>query len=142
MYDGATPSANGIMMKNLSYLGKIFGNKNFSQKSIQMLVSLKTVILKHPNSFGIWASEMLNNIAIIYEIIIIGDNKTAELHKVLHEYIPNKILQSTSDDLNMNLFTKKYVFQKTLLYLCLNSACHNPYDEAKSLVRDINMKRN
>lgn len=140
LYDGATPSANGIMMKNLGYLGKIFAKDSWQQKSIEMLVSLKTVILKHPNSFGIWASEIMNIDANIYEIIIIGIYKTMHLQKVLHEYIPNKILQSANEDLNMPLTTKKYVFNKTFLYLCLNSTCKYPYDEAESLVRDIKMQ--
>ncbi len=140
LYDGATPSANGIMMKNLGYLGKVLAIEDWSQKSIQMLVSLKNVILKHPNSFGVWASEILNLDANIYEIIIVGNDKTIHLHNVLHEYIPNKILQSTKEDLNMPLTTKKYVFNKTFIYLCLNSTCKHPYDKAESLVRDIKMQ--
>jgi uncharacterized protein len=140
LYDGATPSANGVMMKNIAYLSKVFAIQDWSQKAMQMLVSLKTVILKHPNSFGVWASEMINIDANIYEIIIVGSNKTMQLQKVLHEYIPNKILQSTNEDLNMPLTTKKYVFNKTFLYLCLNSTCKYPYDEAESLVRDIKMQ--
>ena len=139
LYDGAMPSANGIMMKNLSYLGKVFGNQDWSQKSTQMLVSLKTVILKHPNSFGIWSSQVFNNTAGIYEIIIVGKNNTTELHKVLHCYIPNKIIQSTNEDLDMNLLREKYVFEKTLLYLCLNSTCKQPYEEVSSFLRDINI---
>jgi uncharacterized protein len=140
LYDGATPSANGIMMKNLAYLGKVFAIEDWSQKSIQMIVSLKTVILKHPNSFGVWAAELLNSYANTYEIIIVGTYKTMQLQKVLHEYIPNKIIQSANEDFNMPLVTKKYVFNKTLLYLCLNSTCKHPYEEAESLVRDIKMQ--
>jgi uncharacterized protein YyaL (SSP411 family) len=140
LYDGATPSANGIIMKNIAYLGKVFAIKDWSQKSMQMLVSLKTVILKHPNSFGVWAAELLNSYANTYEIIIVGTDKTKHLQKVLHAYIPNKILQSTNEDFNMPLITKKYVFNKTLLYLCLNSTCKHPYEQAESLVRDIKMQ--
>jgi uncharacterized protein len=140
LYDGATPSANGLMMKNLAYLGKVFANETLSQRAIEMLTSLKTVILKHPNSFGIWVAEVLNTYAGVYEIIIVGDNMTNELQEVLHTYIPNKVLQSEKEDFNMPLITKKYVFNKTLLYLCLNSTCMHPYDKAKSLVRDIKLQ--
>ena len=140
LYDGATPSANAVMLKNMAYLASVFAIEDWSRKVIQMLVSLKIVIQKHPNSFGVWASEILNRNANKCEIIIVGNNKTEQLHKVLHAYIPNKILQSTNEDLNMPLTTKKYVFNKTLLYLCLNSTCKYPYDEANSLLRDIKVQ--
>ena len=140
LYDGAMPSANAVMMKNLDYLGRVYGNKAWSQKSIQGLVALKNMVLKHPNSFGIWASQILNLTASINEIVIVGSDKTNKLYEMLHTYIPNKIIQSTNEDLQMNLLSKKYVFQKTLLYLCFNFTCQQPYDDAKNLLQDISMK--
>jgi uncharacterized protein len=128
LYDGATPSANGVMAKNLLYLSIIFDNKEWHQKSVSMIESLKTILSKHPNSFGIWAAQAINMAAGINEIAIIGINMIPLLKEMLLHYVPNKILQGTNEVSNMPLLAQKPIFEKTFLYLCLNSACKFPYD--------------
>jgi uncharacterized protein len=128
LYDGATPSANGVMAKNLHYLSIVFDNKEWHQKSVSMIESLKTIVSKHPNSFGIWAAQTINMVAGINEITIIGINMIPLLKEMLLHYVPNKILQSTNVVSNMPLLAQKPIFEKTFLYLCLNSTCKFPYD--------------
>jgi uncharacterized protein len=128
LYDGATPSANAVMAKNLHYLSIVFDNKEWHQKSVSMIESLKTIISKHPNSFGIWAALAINIAAGINEIAIIGTNMIPLLKEMLLQYIPNKILQATGAVSDMPLLAEKPVFEKTFLYLCLNSTCNFPYD--------------
>ncbi len=140
LYDGATPSANGVMAKNLQYLSIVFDKQDWYEKAVSMIDSLKTILLKHPNSFGIWAATAINMAAGTNEITIIGNNMIPLLKDVLHAYIPNKILQSSILPSVMPLLIEKYVFQKTLLYLCRNSICNNPYEYTQDLLRDINIK--
>jgi uncharacterized protein len=128
LYDGATPSANGVMAQNLLYLSIVFDNKEWHQKSVSMIESLKTIVSKHPNSFGIWAAQAINMAAGINEIAIIGTNMIPLLKEMLLHYVPNKILQGTNVVSNMPLLTQKPISEKTSLYLCLNSACKFPYD--------------
>jgi uncharacterized protein YyaL (SSP411 family) len=139
LYDGATASANGVMAKNLHYLSIVFENKEWQKKSVSMIESLKTIISKHPNSFGIWAAEAINIAAGINEIAIIGTNMIPLLKEMLLQYIPNKILQGSNSVSHMPLLAKKPILKKTLLYLCLNSACNLPYDttsEAMSVIEN------
>jgi uncharacterized protein len=140
LYDGAFPSANATMAKNLIYLSKIFGSPEWYSNAVSMIVSIKSVLLQHPNSFGCWAYEAVNISNVINEISVVGNNMTTLLHEVLHEYIPNKVLQSSSEDSNMILLSKKYVFQKTLLYLCLNMECRKPYEKTNDLLFAIRNK--
>jgi uncharacterized protein len=128
LYDGATPSANGVMAKNLQYLSIVFDNKKWHQKSVSMIESLKTIVSKHPNSFGIWAAQAINMAAGTNEIAIIGTNMIPLLKEMLLHYIPNKILQATNVISDMPLLIEKPIFEKTFLYLCLNSTCKFPYD--------------
>ncbi len=137
LYDGATPSANGVMAKNLQYLSVVFDKQEWYEKAVTMIDSLKTILLKHPNSFGIWAALAINMAAGTNEITIIGNDMIPLLKEVLHAYIPNKILQSAILPSEMPLLLEKYVFQKTLLYLCRNSICNNPYEHSQDLLRDI-----
>ena len=137
LYDGATPSANGVMAKNLYYLSVIFDNKEWHQKSVSMIESLKTIVSKHPNSFGIWAAQAINMAAGTNEIAIIGNNMMPLLKEMLLHYIPNKILQATNEVSTMPILAKKTIFEKTFLYLCLNSTCDFPYDTTAEVLANI-----
>jgi uncharacterized protein len=128
--------------KNLHYLSIVFDNKEWQAKSMQMLTSLKNILLKHPNSFAVWAQQALNINVGTNEIVIVGDDRTTKLLEVLHEYIPNKIVLSSQNDSNISLISKKYVFKKTFLYLCLNSVCKAPYDDTREFLRVIGNKVN
>jgi uncharacterized protein len=137
VYDGATPSANAVMAKNFHYLSVIFDNKEWYQKGVSMIESLKTIIVKHPNSFGIWSATAMNMAVGNNEIAIIGKYKTPLLNEVLLQYIPNKILQSSSMLSDMPLLSKKPIFEKTLLYLCLNFECKEPFDNVSNLMDSL-----
>jgi uncharacterized protein len=133
MYDGATPSANGVMAKNILYLSIVFDKHEWKEKAVLMIDSLKTIILKHPSSFGIWAAQAMNIAMGINEIAIIGTDMTPLLQETLLQYIPNKILQATNTPSNMPLLAKKLVFEKTLLYLCFDFECKTPVESIKQL---------
>jgi uncharacterized protein len=137
LYDGATPSANAIMAKNLHYLSIVFDNKEWLQKSVSMIESLKTILSKHPNSFGIWAAQAINMAVGINEIAIIGINMIPLLKEMLLHYVPNKILQATDVVSEMPLLAEKPIFEKTFLYLCLNSTCKFPYDTTAGVMGNI-----
>ncbi len=137
LYDGATPSANAVMAKNLLYLSIVFNNKEWHQKSVSMIESLKTILSKHPNSFGIWTAQAINMAAGINEIVIIGINMIPLLKEMLLHYVPNKILQGTNEVSIMPLLAQKPIFEKTFLYLCLNSTCKFPYDTTAGVIGNI-----
>jgi uncharacterized protein len=134
LYDGATPSANGVMAQNLHYLSIVFDNIEWHQKSVSMIESLKTILSKHPNSFCIWAALAINIAVGINEIAIIGTTMIPLLKEMLLHYVPNKILQATNQVSSLPLLSKKPVFEKTFLYLCLNSTCKFPYDTTAEVI--------
>ncbi len=133
IYDGATPSGNSIMAKNLEYLSIVFDNKAWQQRSVNMIESLKTIILKHPNSFAIWASIAINKATGINEISIIGNNMMPQLQKMLLLYIPNKILISSNKVSTLPILAEKKVLENTMLYLCRNNVCLSPFNSYTNL---------
>jgi uncharacterized protein len=140
MYDGATPSANAVMAKNIYYLSIVFDKQAWKDRAITMIDSLKTIITKHPSSFGIWAAQAMNMCVGINEIAIIGTDKTPLLNETLLEYIPNKILQASNSLSDMPLLAKKTVIEKTLLYLCFNFECKTPVESTKGLLEALKNK--
>jgi uncharacterized protein len=142
LYDGATASANAIMCKNLQYLGLVFCNQYWVNISTQMLVSLKKVIIEHTSSFAVWASAALNSNIGYNELLILGENAPIFNAEICKKYIPNKVLICSKEESKIPLTSKKYVFQKTFLYLCLNSVCNMPYENTQDLLRVVQRKVN
>jgi uncharacterized protein len=137
IYDGATPSPNSVMAKNLLYLSLVYDNKEWYKRCLVMTESLKTIITKHPTSFGIWAATAMNIAAGINEIAIIGNDMIPQLQKVLHHYLPNKILQASFLESDMPLLKGKVNSQKTFLFLCRNFECSSPSNSAEDLINSI-----
>jgi uncharacterized protein len=73
----------------------------------------------------------------INEIAIIGINMIPLLKEMLLHYVPNKILQATDAASKMPLLAEKPIFEKTFLYLCLNSTCKFPYDTTAGVMDNI-----
>ena len=140
IYDGATPSANSMMAKNLIYLSHIFNNKEWHQKAISMLDSLKTIIVKHPGSFGIWSSTAIILATGMNEIVIVGNAAIPALKEVLLEYLPNKILQSNFNKSDMFLLKDRRVVKDLSIYLCKDFACTEPLNNINQLRDEIQLQ--
>ena len=140
LYDGATPSANAVMAKNLLYLSLLFDNREWHQKALSMVESLKTIIVKHPGSFGVWTSTAFNIAAGINEIAIIGINLMPILDNVLLQYLPNKVLQSNFNNSNMPLIKNRKISEEISIYLCLNFVCKKPVYSVQALLQEIQLQ--
>ena len=141
LYDGATPAANSVMAQNILYLSIVFDDRQWNNRALSMISSLKNIILKHPGSFGIWSAAAMNIAAGINEIAVIGTDMIPQLYKVLPAYLPNKVLQGTNFPSEMPLLKEKAVFEKTLLYLCRNYECKNPVNSAGELFKALGSQR-
>jgi len=140
IYDGATASANSIMAQNLIYLSLVFNNREWHQKALAMIDSLKAVIIKHPGSFGIWASISLNIAAGFNEITIRGSTMMPAVNNLLLEYLPNKILQPSFNNSNMILSQDKPILKELSIYLCRNFACSTPLKNIDELMSEIQLQ--
>ncbi len=133
IYDGATPSANSVMAKNLLYLSLIFDKRDWHQDAVAMISSLKNIITKQPGSFGVWTAAAMNLAAGINEIAVIGTDMMPLLKKLLPGYLPNKILQGSEQVSDLPLLKGKQIFEKTYIYLCRNFECQQPVNSAEDL---------
>ena len=134
VYDGATPSGNSIMALNLLYLAKIFDEPGWAKMAERMICGLEQSIIKHPTSFGNWASGLQWLIEPINEIAIIGNNAIEILPKMLENYLPNKVLQtSDSSESNFPLLKGKNLKTDVQFYLCKNYTCLQPVATVKEV---------
>ena len=55
VYDGAVPSGNSVMAYNLYHLSILCDKREWGKRSLDMILSLNTAIIRYPTSFGNWA---------------------------------------------------------------------------------------
>ncbi len=124
VYDGAIPSGNSVMTNNLLYLSVIFDNKNWKDLAIKNIIGLEKAIINHPVSFGFWAIS-IQLLTIGYkEVVFIGRNILKDLPEMLKMYVPNKIIQTTSIQLDFYpLLAVKLVSENSEYYLCSDNNC-------------------
>jgi uncharacterized protein YyaL (SSP411 family) len=128
VYDGATPSGNGIMASNLLYLSKVFDRKDWEQLTRKLSNTLQESTIKYPGSFGIWASLLQLYCFEVLEIAITGKEFEKNLPAVMKKYIPNKIIQSGETNLsNFPLLADRETAIPVAFYVCKNFTCLRPF---------------
>ncbi len=132
VYEGATPSGNAVMARNLWYLSKVFEVEAWEKQVERMLQSLSRAIRQYPNSFAAWALCFQELIQGTNEIIIAGQRAKQFIAPVMKKYIPNKIVQvgETEEGVFPLLKGKLSGDQDTTkFYLCKNRACSDPFTD-------------
>jgi len=130
MYDGATPSGNALMAKNLLQLSIFFDIPGWNERAEQMIVSIINLAEKYPTTFGMWALNFQVLNYGIEEIVVVGEHCNNILQKILNEYIPNKVVQAAVQGNNKwpLLDGKMSSSGETLIYLCKEYSCRKPVE--------------
>ena len=125
VYDGATPSGNAVMANNLLILGVAYGNDKYLSLSKQTCLSLLPAILKHPGSFGVWASVVQFHLQGTRELTLLGSGVLAYLEAALPLFRPNLILNISENWLTMiSAISDKIIDnQEVTFQLCENYTC-------------------
>ncbi len=133
--DNVIPASNSIMGKNLFLLSHYYDEARYKNISEQMLHTIKPQIASYASGYSNWLDLMLNFSFDFYEIVIVGDqvvNKLSEFNKI---YIPNKLLAGSTVDSNSPLLKHRFVQDKTLIYVCVNSACKYPVENTEEAIK-------
>lgn len=135
IYDGATPSGNAVMAKNLYRLAIIFNISSWREQVNKMFGSLEDMIIKYPTSFGSWLSLLFEILQGTNEIVIIGKDYKSYLVKILNLYIPFKLVMAAPESQNgFPMLSEKNSNDKNLIYLCKNYACQQPVTTIERLI--------
>ncbi len=139
LYDGATPSANAIMAKNLLYLGIVFEKVEWTSQGHAMLYAINEALQKYPTSFAVWGCTYLNQAYGMNEIAVTGSNIEPVLLGILRTYIPNRIVQSNLEGNyeKTAMLKNKLNFGDPKIYLCRNSVCYPPVSVVNDLIHEI-----
>lgn len=123
IYDGAMPSANAVMAKNLLILSVTNETSEWRLRAEQMLLHIKSMAIKYPTSFGNWAMLLLQQTVGINEIKIEGAEPLAIAAIIYNKYLPNKtvLFKQTSNEKNDG--------DPIQIYLCKNGTCLAPFTD-------------
>ncbi len=138
LYDGATPSGNSIMAENLFYLAAIFDSNDWYQKASSMSALLKEAIIRHPTSFGTWATVLLKQLHGLYTIVVVGPGYKQIQTSLLEHYLPFRVIQcGLYADPEFPLLNGKDTSGVTCIYLCRNQTCFPPFNNFDDLLTHL-----
>ena len=125
VYDGATPSGNAVMVSNLLHLGVVYGKDRYMSLSKKTCLSLLPAIIKHPGSFGVWASLVQFHLQGIRELTLVGPGVLPYLEAAIPLFRPNLILNISENRLtNIQAISDKIIDnQQVMFQLCENYTC-------------------
>ena len=127
LYDSATPSGNATMVHNLQRLGILLGKEEYRTLASNMLLTMKPSIEKYPSSFSRWAAALLNEVAGIPEIAVVGEKAQSTAAAINALFIPRKIMMAATTAVDeFPLLASKEVDDDTYIYVCKDYACHRP----------------
>ncbi|RAJ75458.1 hypothetical protein CLV59_10972 [Chitinophaga dinghuensis] len=127
VYDGATPSGNGIMVQNLWALSVVFGDKQLMEKAIGAVSGLAQTAVRYPTSFGVWASQLLQFVEGTAEIAVVGKDYRERMADAGKWFIPYRVLVGAEKNKeDIPLLTDRYRENDTLVYLCKDYHCIKP----------------
>lgn len=146
VYDGATPSGNAIMARNLFQLSILLDKTEWRERTEQMLSAMGQIALRYPTSFGVWLQVIFEMVQGTAEIAVVGENWETYLKDVLHLYIPHKVVMASGSGPDaFPLLRDRPTGAETRIYLCQNYACRQPVTTIaafKSLILSNNLTTN
>lgn len=139
IYDGATPSGNAVMARNLHRLSILFDEQVWGKRAENMLRSIAQAIIKYPTSFGVWASVLLEKINGTKEVAVLGKGAfavSASLQKGY--YLPGKIVMAAETPVeNFPMLSNKRAADFIQIFLCRNYICDKPFTTEEELIKAI-----
>jgi hypothetical protein len=147
-YDGAIPSGNAVMAKNLLKLSRITGNMTYEEKGYEIIMAFSDMINRVPQAFTqmIMAYQFAQNDS--YEIVICGKKQSAEskelLKKIQSVYRPDSVLIFKTDEYAQQLSklapytsNQQMIDRKTSVYICKGNSCHAPVTDLQTIESSI-----
>jgi len=135
--DNVIPSSNSVMATNLFLLSHYYSNNRYATIAKQMLNNVKDLALKNPSGSSNWLNLYTNYLGEFYEVAVVGENARAKLVKLNALYIPNKLIAGSTKISNLPLLEDRYNNDKTLIYICVDSACQLPVSNSSSALKQM-----
>ncbi len=135
--DNVIPSSNSEMARNLFYLGQIYYNEDYVEKSRQMLYNVKKQISNNGAHYSNWASLLTNFIYQPSEVAIMGNNAHKIRIELDENFLPSVIMAGSTKESYIPLLEYRYQKSSTKIYVCKDKVCKLPVENVKDALKQI-----
>lgn len=129
--DNVIPASNSSMARSLFTLGTLTYNKDYLDKSEQMLNNMLPQLqgAEYLNFYSNWLQLLLDKIYSPYEIAIVGEDAMKSRDMMAKQYLGNSIFLGSTKEENLDLLKDKSVEGATMIYVCQNKVCKIPVED-------------
>ncbi len=125
-YDGATPSANVILIEQIRILGNLMGQEDWIAEAESLLLRMRGAASRYPLSFAYWATA-LQRYTKGYRQLIIAGPEAFELRRLCaQKYLPEHYIFAAEEKSSLEILQDKFWKGETRLYVCNNFSCQPP----------------
>lgn len=140
VYDGALPSANAVMAKNLQILGISLEKNNWIEQGEYMVANMAANSVKYPSSFAYWAQLLQYDLVGLYKVDFVGGNAEKSHAKLLRYYVPNAVkLLPVKDDSDVEVLSSRRFAQQLEINICSKEMCLPPVNTVKEVLEKLRM---
>lgn len=123
--DNVIPASNSVMAHALLDLGILLDQKDYKEKSRQMLANVFADMPAFGSNYTNWGLLAIKNIETYYEIAVTGEN-CHDLRKSLQKvYRPNRLMMGAKSNSNLAMLEGKFLGETTI-FVCIEGACKMP----------------
>jgi uncharacterized protein YyaL (SSP411 family) len=148
VYDGAVPSGNSVMMRNLLRLARITANTDFEKKASQIGQTFSRTVSQYPSAHTQLMCALDFALGHSFEIVIVGGLQDTDSRSILQslrkEFVPNKVVlfrpsaEKSPEITRIAPFTKSLssIDGKATIYICQDYQCSLPTTDIVTM-RDL-----
>ncbi|MBW7913813.1 MAG: thioredoxin domain-containing protein [Taibaiella sp.] len=124
LYDGATPSANGMMAANLIWLGMVMERSAWIEQGRYMLNQMQGQAARYATSFSGWAVLGQRMAAGYVSLVVAGEGVNDALNRLNRRLLPHAFILRVREGSNsVPLSTGKHSNDGLKLYVCDTESC-------------------
>lgn len=135
VYDGATPSGNGVAFQNLLHLARLTADSALEEKAFTLMRNFSGQIRQFPSGYTHFLCSVDFLVGPSFEVIIVGPPGAEETNAMIHAlrscYLPNRVtlfrssVESSGAIDEVAEFAKQYtaIEGKATAYVCTAHAC-------------------
>jgi hypothetical protein len=125
-YDGAQPSGNSMICASLYYLGTLMEKDEWTNQSVQMIRSMRKLILQYPTAYSYWAQSFSIMTEGYTSLVAVGPGVRANIEKLLSRFLPHKMLVFISRDFSSIPMSISKQNNDNQYFICKNKTCFAP----------------
>ncbi len=137
-YDGAQPSANAVMARNLLTCGLLMSRTDWCERAESMIYNLAETISRYSYSFGYWAMLLQQQVRQVKTIICSGPGAVEEMRKMQSKWVPEAYFFTFDKEISeLPLLENKFFAGKMYIFVCSGQACLSPVNSASDALQLI-----